>query len=198
MVTLWPATEARLMMCPVRCRANTGNAAATPYSTPLMLTSTIWSHSSTSVLSRGASAIKPALFTSTSIRPKRAIAPRTKASTSARLVTSTAIAPAFPPAALDIADDGVEALLAARPKEDLGSPGGQMAGGGLSQPAARSGDDNDLSFDVRHGCSRSWPALWPGVDEPNLGRHGSRRNPYDMHGPSSKTSRCRRRHRARR
>ncbi len=45
--TLWPATDDTLMMCPAICAFICGSAAPMPYSTPLILTSTIWSQSAT-------------------------------------------------------------------------------------------------------------------------------------------------------
>jgi hypothetical protein len=64
-----------------------------------MFTSTIRSHSSTFNASRGDNGITPALLMMTSSGPKAASAFATKAATSARSVTSSAIASALPPAA---------------------------------------------------------------------------------------------------
>ena len=57
------------MKWPAFCAFMCGSAAAMPYSTPLMLTSIIWSHSSTLRRSSGECGIRPALLIITSMRP---------------------------------------------------------------------------------------------------------------------------------
>jgi hypothetical protein len=57
------------MKCPAFCCFTYGSAAAMRYSTPLMFTSIIRSHSSTLSRSSGACGISPALLIMTSMRP---------------------------------------------------------------------------------------------------------------------------------
>ena len=60
-----------------------------PFSTPLMFTSTMRSHSSTFNESMSDNGITPALFTSTSTRPYRSTAASTKDWNDSREVTSS-------------------------------------------------------------------------------------------------------------
>jgi hypothetical protein len=98
---------------------------------------------------RGARAISPALFTSTSMRPNFSIAACERVALAAfrhvnlhrRGLTSRT---------LDVGDDRLEPIHAPRAEEHLGALRSQVARGGLTQPAARSRDDDDLSLNVRH------------------------------------------------
>src|SRR5690606_1713696 len=89
-ITNRPPIEDTFTTCPWPCRSITGSTAAIALSTPRMLTSIMRSHSSTLSADSGASGITPALFTSTSMRPKRCRACPAKACTSPREVTSSA------------------------------------------------------------------------------------------------------------
>ena len=91
--------EAMLMIWPLPWACMVGSTPAMPQSTPLTLTSTIRSHSSTFSASSGESGITPALLISTSMRPQRSSAACAKRDMAARSVTSSSRNSAVPPAA---------------------------------------------------------------------------------------------------
>ncbi|MNM90476.1 hypothetical protein D3C81_1027390 [compost metagenome] len=90
--------EAILIIWPARCCCMSGSVVAMPCSTPRMLTSIIRFHSSTLSASSFESGMTPALLTRTSTRPCNSTVKSMKDCMSSRLVTSSPITSAVPPA----------------------------------------------------------------------------------------------------
>ena len=82
-------------MRPLFCRIITFPAARVMRNTPRRFVSSTWSQSSSFIRTSSWSRVMPALFTSTSMRPKRSFAASTRRSASSRLAASAATASAL-------------------------------------------------------------------------------------------------------
>src|SRR5438034_5270199 len=103
-------------MCPDFCCFICGSAAAIPYRTPLILTSTIRSQSSIVRRSSGARGMIPALLIITSIRPNSLTALSTNLFTCSRWVTSVVITSALPPSRFNSSANDLRPSLRRAPR----------------------------------------------------------------------------------
>jgi len=117
-----------------------------PYSTPLMFTSIIRSHSSILSRSSGACGIRPALLSITSMRPQvcTAVYQRLDLLAAGNIGRNRDCLAA---ACSQLLCQRLKAIGTARPQHDSRALGGKKSGSRLAQTAAGARDDNDFVLD---------------------------------------------------